>query len=197
MNDVTRILREIESGAAADSSDELLPLVYDQLRQMAAAKMAHERADHTLDATSLVHEAYLRLAPDSHGWKSRRQFFAAAARAMRRILVDSARSRGAQKRGGDYAKVALDPDNLPVSMTEDQRLLELDAALEEFAQHEPQKAELVRLRYFAGLKINEAAQLLGISTATADRHWAYARAWLQNAVQKGGQPPNDRTNASR
>ena len=145
--------------------------------------MADERIGNTLDATGLVHEAFLKLGPDQE-FATRRHFFGAAAEAMRRILIDRARARQAAKRGGDAIRVDLDPDAMPDRNPGDDRLIELAAALEKFETIAPDKAELVRLRYFAGLTILEAAEILGISTATADRNWAYARSWLQAEVLK-------------
>ena len=178
MADVTQILSQIEQGDPSATKD-LLAAVYDQLRQMAAAKMAQERPDHTLQATALVHEAYVRLVGSSQAasWKNRRHFFAAAAEAMRRILVDAARQRNRMKRGGDWQRVGFDLDDLP-GLSPDQDIAALDQALERFSQHAPEKAELVKLRFFAGLTIEQAAEILAISTSTADRHWSYARAWL-------------------
>ena len=180
MTDVTRILNLIESGDSA-SADELLPVVYSELRQMAAAKMARDRPGQTLDATGLVHEAYFRLV-GNQTFECRRHFFKAASEAMRRILIDRARARQAAKRGGNFAQAEISPDELTDDKTEDDRIVDLSHALEEFEQIEPERAELVKLRYFVGLKIHEAAEVLGVSTATADRHWAYAKAWLQNKM---------------
>lgn len=186
MSDVTRILQQIERGQI--DSSELVPLVYDELRRLAAVKMSHERLNHTLDATGLVHEAFLRLVGTEQDWDSRRHFFAAAAEAMRRILVDRARAKGAQKRGGQMLRAHVDLNQLPTG-DDDERLLALDAALTRFAQLEPEKSQLVELRYFAGLPIREAAKILDISTATADRHWAYAKAWLQSAIRPADDSP--------
>lgn len=179
MTEVTRILCQIEQGDPA-AAKQLLPLVYDELRKLAAAKLAHERPGQTLQATALVHEAYLRLLGPFDAvlqWESRGHFFAAAAEAMRRILIDRVRARGAIKRGGAARKLALDPsmlcaDEAPAG------LLELDEAIERLEREAPEKAELVKLRFFAGLTLPQVAATLGISTSTADRHWAYARAWL-------------------
>jgi RNA polymerase sigma factor (TIGR02999 family) len=176
MNEVTRILEEIQQGDA-HAAEQLLPLVYDELRQLAASRMAAERPDHTLDATALVHEAYLRLVGDQH-FENRRHFFAAAAEAMRRILIENARRRRRQKRGGGLKH--FDLDAAPLAAPEnDERLLALDAALDRFATIEPLKAELLKLRSFGGLSLHEAAATLGISPSTANRWWAYARAWLR------------------
>jgi RNA polymerase sigma factor (TIGR02999 family) len=182
MSDVTRILSAIEQGEP-HAAAELLPLVYDALRQLAAQKLAQEKPGQTLEATALVHEAYLRLVDSDQAqhWNSRGHFFAAAAEAMRRILVDSARSKRAQKRGGGHRRIEVEVEDLAAPQY-DQKLLALDAALAKLEQRYPRKAELVKLRYFAGLSIREAAETLGISTATADRYWAYARAWLQREM---------------
>jgi RNA polymerase sigma factor (TIGR02999 family) len=182
MKEVTRILSAIEQGEP-HAAAELLPLVYDELRQLAAQKLAQEKPGQTLEATALVHEAYLRLVDrdQAQHWSSRGHFFAAAAEAMRRILVDSARSKRAEKRGGGRRRVEVEVEELAAPQL-DQKLLALDAALAKLEQQYPRKAELVKLRYFAGLSIRETAETLGISTATADRYWAYARAWLQREM---------------
>jgi RNA polymerase sigma factor (TIGR02999 family) len=178
MNEVTRILDAIGQGDL-QAAAQLLPLVYDELRGLAARRLAQEKAGQTLEATALVHEAYLRLVGDGAGaWHNRRHFFAAAAEAMRRILVENARRKRRQKRGGDRQRIDLDADRL-VAPERDERLLALDEALERFAVLEPEKAELLNLRSFAGLSLDAAAALLGISPSTADRWWAYARAWLR------------------
>jgi len=176
MSDVTQILAAIEQGDS-HAAAQLLPLVYYELRQLAAVHMAREKPGQTLDATALVHEAYLRLVGDQH-FDNRRHFFAAAAEAMRRILVESARRKKRQKRGGDRKRIDLE-DVSVAAPEQDERLLALDEALERLAAVEPQKAELVKLRSFAGLSLDAAADLLGISPSTADRWWAYARAWLR------------------
>jgi RNA polymerase sigma factor (TIGR02999 family) len=182
MNDVTRILSAIEQGDA-NAAEQLLPLVYDELRKLATLKLAQEKPGQTLQATALVHEAYLRLVDGGQArpWNSRGHFFAAAAEAMRRILVEGARKRGRLKRGGDRQRLDLDALQLPVQEAADE-LLALDEALAEFGQEHPDQAELVKLRYFAGLTVAQAAQSLGISTSTADRHWTYARAWLYRRI---------------
>jgi len=178
MSDVTQILQQIESGDPS-AAEQLLPLVYDELRKLAAARMAQEAPDHTLQATALVHEAYLRLVDDNQvrHWNSRGHFFGAAAEAMRRILVDVARRREARKRGGDLERVEI-PDL--VSLVDDAQLdlQALDEALRNLERHHPDKARVVKLKFFAGCSLEETADLLGISRATAQRHWAYARAWL-------------------
>jgi RNA polymerase sigma factor (TIGR02999 family) len=178
MSDVTRILRDIEQGDP-QAAEQLLPLVYEELRKLAAQKLAHENPGQTLQATALVHEAYLRLvggAPDAH-WNSRGHFFAAAAEAMRRILVDNARRKRSRKRGGDRVRLDLDQFTAATSERLDD-VLEIDAALARLAAADPQAAELVKLRYFAGLSVPEAAAVLGVSPRSADLLWAYARAWL-------------------
>ncbi len=181
MSEVTRILQEIEAGDP-QAAEKLLPLVYDELREMAARRLAHERTDHTLEATALVHEAYIRLAgkPEAADWKSRGHFIAAAAQAMRRILVDNARRKGARKRGGAMEKSPLEDIAAPEP---DDELIALDEGLKTLAEIDPVKARLVELRYFAGLTGDQAAEVLGISPATADRHWVFARAWLRNHVR--------------
>jgi RNA polymerase sigma factor (TIGR02999 family) len=185
MSDVTRILNAIEQGDAK-ATEELLPLVYEELRLLAAKKLSHEPPGQTLQATALVHEAYLRLVGDElRGWENRGNFFAAAAEAMRRILVENARRKRRVKHGGDLQRiemaesVAMIPDN---HLADD--LIALDEALERLSQKERLKADLVKLRYFAGLTIPQAAEALGISHATAERYWVYARCWLQVEVQR-------------
>ena len=186
MSDVTSILVQIEQGDRR-AAEELLPLVYEELRKLAAAKLAQERPGQTLQATALVHEAYLRLLGKEQpsSWQGRGHFFAAAAEAMRRILVDQARRRHSAKRGGDPARVELNDSALLAAdgdcPAED--LLALDEALSQFEREEPAKAQLVKLRYFAGLSIAEAAKALSISPATAKRHWVYARSWLYGKLQ--------------
>jgi RNA polymerase sigma factor (TIGR02999 family) len=157
-----------------------LPLVYDELRRLARAKMANEKPGQTWQATELVHEAYLRLVDDAEAahWDSRGHFFAAAAEAMRRILVERARRRSALKRGGGAAKVSLDEAEIPLVVVDDERLLAVDDALEKLAAIHPRKADLVKLRYFTGMTFEEAALVLGIAMPTAKEWWAYARAWL-------------------
>jgi RNA polymerase sigma factor (TIGR02999 family) len=185
MNEVTRILVGIDQGERS-ATDQLLPLVYEELRRLAGQELAQEKPGQTLQATALVHEAYLRLvgADQDRCWNSRGHFFAAAAEAMRRILVDHARSKKAQKRGGGAKRLDIDPAEL-ATQHHDDKVLALDEALAKLERQDPKKAELVKLRYFAGLPIREAALALGISTATADRHWAYARAWLQREMTAG------------
>ncbi|AGA29593.1 sigma-70 family RNA polymerase sigma factor [Singulisphaera acidiphila] len=178
MNDVTRILAAIERGEPQDS-DQLLPLVYDELRKLAAQKLAQERPGQTLQATALVHEAYLRLVDREMvvRWDGRGHFFAAAAEAMRRILVDSARRKRTEKRGGRFDILGLDGVDVTANPPSND-LLALDEALSKLEAEEPDKATLVKLRYFAGLSVADTAEVLGISRATADRHWRYAKTWL-------------------
>jgi RNA polymerase sigma factor (TIGR02999 family) len=186
MDDVTRILSAIAQGDAR-AAEQLLPLVYDELRRLAAQKLAQEKPGQTLQATALVHEAYLRLVGTADpGWDSRGHFFAAAAEAMRRILVDNARRKGGARRGRGRARVELDLDRLAAPERADD-LIALDEALEQFAQTDPQTAELVKLRFFAGVGVKQAAELLGISPRTAGLRWAYARAWLFERLA-GGAP---------
>jgi RNA polymerase sigma factor (TIGR02999 family) len=176
---LTRLLNEAGSGDSS-AAEALLPLVYEHLRRLARGRMRHERPDQTLQATALVHEAYLRLVNPGGGqkWVGRWHFFAAAAEAMRRILIENARRRSRLKRGGDIRRVSLDhAQDLTVNAPPDE-LLALDEALNDLAEKHPAKARLVTLRYFAGLTIEQASEALDISPATADRHWAYARAWL-------------------
>ena len=176
--DITRILSAIEQGDS-QAAVELLPLVYNELRRLAAQKIAQEPSGQTLQATALVHEAYLRLVDveTAQRWNSRGHFFAAAAEAMRRILVDRAREKGCQKRGGKLQRLDIDAVALATSVTPDQ-LLAVDESLTKLALDDPAAAEIVKLRYFAGLTVDEAGQALGISSATAYRHWNYARVWL-------------------
>jgi RNA polymerase sigma factor (TIGR02999 family) len=181
MSDVTRLL---DAAAAGDpkAAAHLLPLVYDELRELAVARMAEERPGQTLQATALVHEAYVRLVGGGQpqDWNSRGHFFAAAAEAMRRILIDNARRKQSQKRGG--GRVRLDLDQLAVTTEHIDEVLDIDAALTGLASADPQAAELVKLRYFAGLSIPQAAAALGISPRSADLLWAYARAWLLRSL---------------
>jgi RNA polymerase sigma factor (TIGR02999 family) len=178
MPDVTRILSAIEAGDPK-AAGELLPLVYDELRKLAAARLAGEKPGQTLQATALVHEAYLRLVGDTRpqGWDGRGHFFAAAAEAMRRILVEAARRKGRVRHGGGQRRIDLDEHNLAAESPGDD-LLAMDEALTRLAQLDPRRAELVKLRFFAGLTMPEAAVALGISLATAERQWAFARTWL-------------------
>jgi RNA polymerase sigma factor (TIGR02999 family) len=182
MTDVTRVLSAIGQGES-QAAEQLLPLVYDELRQLAAHKLAHELPGQTLEPTALVHEAYLRLVDQENQphWETRGHFFAAAAEAMRRILVESARRKQASKHGGGRRRLPLSEFHRVTESPED--LLELDDALTRFAAGEPAKAQLVQLRFFAGLSTPEAANSLGVSVATAERWWTYARAWLFNELQ--------------
>jgi RNA polymerase sigma factor (TIGR02999 family) len=184
MSEVTRILSALKQGDP-DAASQLLPLVYGELRQLAAQKLAHEPCGQTLQPTALVHEAYLRLVgeEDEAYWDSRGHFFAAAAEAMRRILVENARRKQSQKRGGDRRRVPLAEFHRVAESPQD--LLDLDNALTRLAAEEPAKAQLVQLRFFAGLSTPEAAAALGISVATAERWWAYARTWLFSELQGG------------
>jgi RNA polymerase sigma factor (TIGR02999 family) len=192
MSEVTRILSAIEQGDPQAAS-QLLPLVYDELRKLAAHRLAHQAPGQTLQPTALVHEAYLRLVGDIEGidWDSRGHFFAAAAEAMRRILVENARRKSRQKRGGGLTRIDLDAAE-PLAVPEIREdLLALDEALTKLTSLDPQSAQLVQLRYFAGLPIPEAAKALGISPRTADRLWAFARVWLLREV--GGDTPPEQT----
>jgi RNA polymerase sigma factor (TIGR02999 family) len=191
MSDITLRLKQIEAGDPA-AAEQLLPLVYQELRQLAAARLANEPAGQTLQATALVHEAYLRLVPTSGqadeeaeiGWNSRAHFFAAAAESMRRILVDNARRKNRLKHGGGQAR--QDIDELEIEAPEAREdLLALDAALDRLTATDAQAARLIQLRYFAGLSIPEAARALGISSRSADRLWAYAKAWLHQELHPG------------
>jgi RNA polymerase sigma factor (sigma-70 family) len=204
MNDVTRILSDIERGDPAAAA-QLLPLVYDELRKLAAAKLAHEKPGQTLQATALVHEAYLRLmgpacavrsdsssdladsdkgsgAPAATSWHSRGHFFAAAAEAMRRILVESARRKESLKRGGGLARAAFDEEQIAAPEL-DEDVIALDEALTRLAAVDQRAAELVQLRYFAGLSLPDAAEMMGASKRTAARLWSYARAWLRQEIE--------------
>jgi RNA polymerase sigma factor (TIGR02999 family) len=200
MNDVTRILSEIEQGDPK-AADLLLPLVYNELRKLAAQKLAQEKRGQTLEATALVHEAYVRLVDEdrSQQWDGRGHFFAAAAEAMRRILVENARRKRSIKRGGGLVRHDLENVELVIPGLGDD-LLALDEALVRLAAKDPVKARLVELRHFAGLTLEQAAQALGLSTTTAHRYWTYARAWLHQAIiadptagsDHAGSPENDR-----
>jgi RNA polymerase sigma factor (TIGR02999 family) len=183
MADVTQILAAAEAGDPR-AAEELLPLVYDELRRLAAARMAEEKPGQTLQATALVHEAYVRLVggDESRHWAGRGHFLAAAAEAMRHILVEAARRKGALKRGGGRARAELRDADLAVDEAPDE-VLAVDEALAGLAAADPQAAELVKLRYFAGLSVPEAAEALGLTTRTAERLWAYARAWLRRALE--------------
>jgi RNA polymerase sigma factor (TIGR02999 family) len=181
VSEITRILTAIEQGDAK-STDELLPVVYNELRRLAAYKMANEPAGHTLQPTALVHEAWLKLVDSpSQSWQNRAHFFGAAAEAMRRLLIARARRKGRQRRGSGAEHVDVDKLEIASPAPTDQ-LLALNEALDRFAALEPEQAELVKLRYFVGLKIEESAEVLGISQATAKRWWTYARAWLLDEI---------------
>lgn len=189
MNEISQMLSNLAQGDAY-AAKQLLPLVYEELRNLAAARMAAEAAGNTLNATALVHEAYLRLVDppknseqEAAQWQNRGHFFAAAAEAMRRILVDQARRKKTRKHGGDLVRLELAPD-LASAPQPREDLIALDQALERLAAEDPVKAELVKLRYFAGLTLAEAAEALGMSERTAGRHWTFARAWLRRAVEK-------------
>ncbi|MHC4622838.1 MAG: ECF-type sigma factor [Planctomycetota bacterium] len=186
-NDVTRILTAIEQGDAR-AAEELLPAVYDELRRLAAQKLSREPPGQTLQATALVHEAYIRLvgAENEEGWKGRTHFFAAVAEAMRRILIENARRKQALKHGGGRRRISLDEPRLK-DETVDDDLIALDEALEKLSKLDKVKADLVKLRYFAGLTGKQAAEVLGVSSSTADRYWSYARAWLRLEIAKGSE----------
>ena len=182
MNEVTRLL-EAANGGDRQAASDLLPLVYDELRKLAAVRLAREKPGQTLNPTALVHEAYLRLVGDQQ-FQGRRHFFAAAAEAIRRILVEQARRRQAAKRGGALQHADVDPDQF-AAPTPDDELLALHEALDRLTVDHPEKAELVKLRYFGGMTADQAADALGISPSTADRHWSYARAWLKRRMGPG------------
>jgi len=184
MSDVTRILEAIDTGDAS-ATEDLLPLVYDELRQLAAQKLSHEKPGQTLQATALVHEVYIRLVniEQPHDWNGRGHFFAAAAEAMRRILVEQARHKHTQKAGGVRVELP-ELELIPAVAAPQLDLLALDEALEQLEATDQRKAELVKLRFFAGLTIKQAAAVLGISTSTADNDWAYAKTWLRVKISK-------------
>jgi RNA polymerase sigma factor (TIGR02999 family) len=189
MCDVTRILSQIDAGDPS-AAEQLLPLVYEELRKLAAAKLAHEKPGQTLQATALAHEAYLRLAgagQRGQSWDNRAHFLAAAAEAMRRILVENARRKNRRKRGGDLDRIEL-PDLAVTTVHSPEDLLSLDEALTALQQVDQQAAELVKLRYFTGLTLNEVAQALNISLRTANRTWAFARAWLYRRLHGTPRP---------
>jgi RNA polymerase sigma factor (TIGR02999 family) len=186
VSEVTRILRSIQAGEAK-SAEELLPLVYDELRKLATQKMAHEPPDHTLQPTALVHEAWLRLVrTENTDWNGRGHFFGAAAEAMRRILVERARRKQALRYGGGQSRLDIEEIEIAAPV-KDEELLALSDALERFTHRDQRKAELVKLRYFAGLTTEEAAEVLGISVPTADRWWRYSRAWLSQEIERSSQ----------
>jgi len=184
MSNVTRIIDAIQAGEPL-AAGELLPLVYDELRRLAVSRLPDEKPGQTLDATALVHEAYLRLVDAAHvqNWNGRGHFFAAAAEAMRRILVDRARAKQRLKRGGDLNRVAWDDDAALARESPDE-LLRINDAIDTLAADDPTAAQLVKLRYFAGLPVEEAAEIVGISRSTAYEHWSYARAWLHREVYR-------------
>jgi RNA polymerase sigma factor (TIGR02999 family) len=182
MDDLTQILNDAD-GDGRVGADVLLPLVYQKLRQVAAEKLARESAGQTLQATALVHEAWLRVGGEHQGWQNRWHFFSAAAEAMRRILIDRARSKQAVRHGGGQRRVNLDDVEI-TAPAEDDELLEVHESLDRLAAAHPQKAALVKLRYFAGLTMAEAAEIIGISRPTAERHWAFARAWLFRDIRR-------------
>src|SRR5207249_10617678 len=185
MPDVTRILSQIEQGDSA-AAEQLLPLVYDELRKLAAVKLAEEKPGQTLQATALVHEAYVRLVGDARQeWDNRGHFFAAAAEAMRRILVENARRKNRVKHGGDFDRLEVELAELPTRMQADE-LIALDEALQKLQQQDPLKARLVTIRFFGGLTIEQASEVLGISRVTAHRYWTFARAWLHQEIR--GEP---------
>jgi RNA polymerase sigma factor (TIGR02999 family) len=187
MSDVTQILSQIEQGDP-HAAEKLLPLVYDELRKLAAAKLVQEKPGHTLQATALVHEAYLRLvgADGAGKWDSRGHFFAAAAEAMRRILVENARRKSRDKHGGQVSRCHDDLEGLANTLAPDPiLLLAVHESLDRLAEQEPRKAELVKLRYFLGCTVKEAADILGIAAATAEEDWTYARAWLRREWLRG------------
>jgi RNA polymerase sigma factor (TIGR02999 family) len=182
VSDVTRILESIQGGDPK-ASEELLPLVYEELRKLAASKMAREGQEHTLQATALVHEAWLALIGDENvKWEGRAHFFGAAAEAMRRILINNARKRRAPLHGGGQQRLDIQEIELAGAKKDDE-MLAVDEALEKFALHDPVKAELVKLKYFAGLNNEEAAAVLGVSEPTVKRYWAYAKAWLLASIE--------------
>jgi RNA polymerase sigma factor (TIGR02999 family) len=183
MGDVTQLLGSIEQGDPK-AAEELLPLVYEELRRLAAQKMANEAAGQTLQPTALVHEAWLRLVQSKdQTWKGRGHFFAAAAEAMRRILIDKARSKNRLRHGQGLNRVNLDQIDVAVD-SDDETLLRVDAALEKLAQEDPVKAELLKLRFFVGLTIAEAGQAMGLSESTSKRYWLFSRAWLYNELKR-------------
>lgn len=191
MADVTLILSRIENGDP-EAADQLLPLVYDELRRLAAAKLANENPGQSLQATALVHDAYIRLVDveQAQQWNSRGHFFAAAAEAMRRILVESARRKGRVRHGGEARRLNLDPDLVSQPDRRDD-LIALDEALARLEQTDGRKASLVKLRFFAGLTMSDAADVLGISLATAERDWSYARVWLLRELNESGEDSSD------
>ena len=193
MSDVTRILSQIESGDPL-AAEQLLPLVYHELRKLAAAKLAQEKPGQTLQATALVHEAYLRLVDvkQAQRWESRRHFFSAAAESMRRILVEKARRKGRLKRGGERNRVSLEDMDIAIEGSRLLDMVALDEALGKLAAQSSEQAEIVQLRYFAGLSHEEIAEMLGVSTITIKRHWRYARVWLHRQLEGTGGSPTEK-----
>ena len=179
--DVTELLNAIEGGDP-HVAEQLLPLVYEDLRRLAVAKMSTQPAGHTLQATALVHEAWLRVSKENHRWENRRHFFTAAAEAMRRILVEQARRKQRLKRGGAPERLSIDEIDIAIETAPDE-LLRVHDALAKLAHEDPLKAELVKLRFFVGLGVSESAEILGISATTAKRHWNFARAWLYDELK--------------
>ena len=184
MSEITRVINAFQHGdGGSGTSEELVPLIYAELRHLAAAKMAREQPGHTLQATALVHEAWLRLGADAQpGWQSRAHFFSAAAEAMRRILVERARRKHREKRGGGAEHVDVDDLEIAAPLGNEEESLAVDEALDRLAAHDARKAEVVKLRYFVGFSFEETAEVLGISVPTAKRDWAYARAWLHQEI---------------
>lgn len=180
---VTRILNAASEGGK-QAAEDLIPLVYGELRKLAAWRLAQEAQAHTLQATALVHEAYLKLSPGEQQWEGRKHFFCAAAEAMRRILIDRARHRKAVRHGGEMQRTEFVEDVIAVPSAKDDEILAIHQILDRFAQIEPRKAEVVKLRYFIGMTIEETAEALGISTPTAKRDWIYARAWLSRELKR-------------
>ncbi len=189
MSEVTQILSQIEQGDPT-AADQLLPLVYDELRKLASARLAQEKPGQTFQATALVHEAYLRIVDVDkvQHWESRRHFFSAAAESMRRILVEKARQKGRLKRGGDLNRVPLDEAEIEVE-TSQLDLIALDEALAKLRAESPEQAEIVQLRFFAGLSHEEVAEILGVSVVTVKRHWRYARVWLLRQMEGSRDSP--------
>ena len=187
MDDLTLILNRASDGGRI-SADQLLPLVYRKLREVAAEKMSREAGGQTLQATALVHEAWLRVGGEAQGWQNRWHFFSAAAEAMRRILIDRARSKRAERHGGKLKRVDVEAVEIEAP-AEEAELFEVHESLDALAAEHPQKAELVKLRYFVGLTMAEAAEVLGVSLATAERHWAIARVWLFREINRRKDQP--------
>ena len=184
MTDVTQILNAIEHGDD-QAADNLLPLIYEELRILAAQKLSHEKPGQTLQATALVHEAYIRLVEEDRNWDSRGHFFAAAAEAMRRILIDRARQKQAAKRGGRLQRLDIESIDLPAE-AEEETLLRVNEALDTLAEEDPKSAELVKLRFFAGMSVEEAALAMGVTDRTARRYWRFARIWLYERMRPPG-----------